>query len=62
MLFGKFADSHQIWSALLDRGVLVRETGPPQWLRVSIGTAAENATFLAELKSVLDVGAAAVLP
>jgi len=62
VLFGKFADSHEIWSALLDRGVLVRETGPPPWLRVSIGTAAENATFLSELRSVLDGRAAAVLP
>jgi len=62
VLFGRFADSHEIWSALLDRGVLVRETGPPQWLRVSIGTAAENATFLTELASVLTGRAAAVLP
>ena len=62
VLFGRFADSHAIWSALLDRGVLVRETGPPEWLRVSIGTAAENATFLAELAKVLDGRAAAVLP
>jgi len=62
VLFGRFADSHEIWSALLDHGVLVRETGPPGWLRVSIGTAAENATFLAELASVLDGRAAAVLP
>jgi len=62
VLFGRFADSHEVWSALLDRGVLVRETGPPQWLRVSIGTAAENATFLAELATVLDGRAAAVLP
>ncbi len=62
VLFGEFADSHAIWSALLDRGVLVRETGPPRWLRVSIGTAAENATFLTELRSVLDGCSDAVLP
>jgi histidinol-phosphate aminotransferase len=62
VLFGKFADSHAIWSALLDRGVLVRETGPPQWLRVSIGTVTENATFLAELTSILANRADAVLP
>jgi histidinol-phosphate aminotransferase len=62
VLFGRFADSHAIWSALLDHGVLVRETGPPEWLRVSIGTAAENATFLAELAAVLAGRAAAVLP
>ena len=62
VLFGRFADSHEVWSALLDRGVLVRETGPPGWLRVSIGTAAENATFQAELASVLAGRTAAVLP
>jgi histidinol-phosphate aminotransferase len=62
VLFGRFADQHAVWQALLDRGVLVRETGPPQWLRVSIGTAAETATFLSELKGVLDGGAAMVRP
>ena len=28
VLFGTFADRHAIWQALLDRGVLIRETGP----------------------------------
>jgi histidinol-phosphate aminotransferase len=60
VLFGRFADQHAVWQALLDRGVLVRETGPPQWLRVSIGTAAETATFRSELKGVLNGGAAVV--
>jgi histidinol-phosphate aminotransferase len=62
VLFGRFADQHAVWQALLERGVLIRETGPPQWLRVSIGTAAETATFLSELKGVLDGGAAMVRP
>ena len=60
VLFGRFADRHAVWQALLDRGVLVRETGPPEWLRVSIGTAAETATFLSELTGVLDRGAPVV--
>ena len=60
VLFGRFADRHAVWQALLDRGVLVRETGPPEWLRVSIGTAAETATFLSELTGVLDGGAPVV--
>jgi histidinol-phosphate aminotransferase len=51
-----------VWQALLDRGVLIRETGPPEWLRVTIGTPAETATFLAELKGVLEGGAAMVQP
>ena len=34
----RFADRHAVWQGLLDRGVLIRETGPDGWLRVSIGT------------------------
>jgi histidinol-phosphate aminotransferase len=62
VLFGRFADRRSVWQALLDRGVLIREVGPPEWLRVSVGTAAETATFLAELKGVLDGGVAMVRP
>ena len=42
--------------ALLERGVIVRPVanyGLPQWLRVSIGTEAENATFLAVLPDAM---------
>lgn len=45
VLFGTFADRHRVWEGLLGHGVLVRETGPSGWLRVSIGTPAENAAF-----------------
>jgi histidinol-phosphate aminotransferase len=45
VLFGTFADRHAVWQGLLDRGVLIRETGPDGWLRVSIGTPAEMAAF-----------------
>ena len=38
VLFGRFADRHAVWQGLVDRGVLIRETGPDGWLRVSIGT------------------------
>ncbi len=62
VLFGRFTDRRAVWEALLERGVLVRETGPPQWLRVSIGTAAETATFRSELKGVLADGVAVVRP
>jgi histidinol-phosphate aminotransferase len=54
VLFGTFADRHAVWQGLLDRGVLIRETGPPGWLRVSIGTADEMTTFRAALREVLD--------
>ncbi len=51
VLFGEFTDRHAVWQALVGEGVLIRETGPPGWLRVSIGTAAEMAAF----RDALDV-------
>jgi histidinol-phosphate aminotransferase len=53
-LFGTFADRHAVWEGLLARGVLIRETGPDGWLRVSIGTAAEMAAFRDALVQVMD--------
>ena len=53
VLFGGLADRHAVWQGLLDAGVLIRETGPPGWLRVSVGTPAEMAAFRAALSSVL---------
>lgn len=50
--FGRFADSHAAWQAILDRGVLVRDNGVPGWLRVSAGTPAENDAFLAAVRTV----------
>ncbi|MGW4658079.1 histidinol-phosphate transaminase [Streptomyces sp. NPDC004279] len=44
--FGRFADAHQAWRGILDRGVLVRDNGVPGWLRVSTGTPQENDAFL----------------
>ena len=52
-MFGMFADRHAVWQGLLDRGVLIRETGPPGWLRVTIGTPEEMAAFRAALTEVL---------
>jgi histidinol-phosphate aminotransferase len=54
VLFGEFADRHLVWQGLLDRGVLIRETGPPGWLRVTVGTPAEMAAFREALGAVLD--------
>jgi histidinol-phosphate aminotransferase len=54
VLFGRFPDRSAVWQALLDRGVLIRETGPDGWLRVSIGTGEENAAFRAALTEVLE--------
>ncbi len=53
VLFGEFADRHATWQALLDQGVLIRETGPAGWLRVSVGTPAEMAAFRAALDHVV---------
>jgi histidinol-phosphate aminotransferase len=53
VLFGTFADRHAVWRGLLDRGVLIRETGPDGWLRVSIGTSDEMAAFRAALQEVI---------
>jgi histidinol-phosphate aminotransferase len=53
VLIGGFADRHEVWQRLLDRGVLVRELGPPGWLRVSIGTAEDMASFRKNLDEVL---------
>jgi histidinol-phosphate aminotransferase len=52
-LFGRFEDRHAVWQGLLDRGILIRETGPDGWLRVSIGTPEEMAAFRAALLEVV---------
>jgi histidinol-phosphate aminotransferase len=53
VLFGTFDDRHAVWLGLLDRGVLIRETGPDGWLRVSIGSSDDMAAFRAALREVL---------
>jgi histidinol-phosphate aminotransferase len=53
VLFGCFADRRAVWQGMLERGVLIREVGPPEWLRVSIGTAKEMAAFRAALEGTL---------
>jgi histidinol-phosphate aminotransferase len=57
VLFGQFADRHAVWQGLLDRDVLIRESGPAPWLRVSIGSPAEMAAFK---QALLEVAATAV--
>jgi histidinol-phosphate aminotransferase len=53
VLFGTFAERRVIWQELLDRGVLIREVGPPDWLRVTIGTPEEMTAFREALTAVL---------
>ncbi|MEU6135749.1 histidinol-phosphate transaminase [Nocardioides sp. NPDC047086] len=52
VLFGRYADRHAVWQGLLDRGVLIRETGPDGWLRVSVGTPQEMDAFKQALTDV----------
>jgi histidinol-phosphate aminotransferase len=52
VLVGRFADRHAVWQGLLSHGVLVREVGPPEWLRVTVGTEDELAAFRAALQAV----------
>src|SRR5215213_4022823 len=56
VLFGRFTDLHAVWQALLDRGVLIRETGPEEWLRVSAGTPAEMQAFKEALAPLISSG------
>jgi histidinol-phosphate aminotransferase len=46
VLFGRVRDSHALWTALLERGVLVRDVGIDHYLRVSAGTPEETTAFL----------------
>ncbi len=57
VLFGRFADRHDVWQRLLDRGVLVRETGPAGYLRVSAGRPDEMELFYTAMAEVLAEGA-----
>ncbi|OZF32149.1 histidinol-phosphate transaminase [Rhodococcus sp. 14-2483-1-1] len=46
LLFGRFSDAAATWQRYLDEGVLIRDVGIPEYLRVTIGLAHENDRFL----------------
>ena len=46
-------DSPQLWSALLEKGVLIRDVGLSGYLRVTIGNEAENQLFISALKELI---------
>lgn len=52
VLFGNVADPQETFERLLERGVLIRNVGLPNTLRVTAGTAAETTVFLAALAEV----------
>ena len=54
IFFGMFDDRDAVWQRVLDEGVLIRATGPPGWLRVSIGSPEENGRFRSALLSAMD--------
>ncbi|MFI7589396.1 histidinol-phosphate transaminase [Spongisporangium articulatum] len=55
VLFGGLPDAEATWRSLLSRGVLVRDVGIPNHLRVTAGTEAETTKFLDALAdSLLD--------
>jgi len=52
VLFGGVADPQATFRALYERGILVRDVGIPNHLRVTAGTAAEITAFLDALASI----------
>lgn len=52
VLFGGVADPEAVWRSLYDRGVLVRDVGIANHLRVTAGTEAETTAFLDALASI----------
>lgn len=53
VLFGGLEDSESVFEALLTKGVLVRNVGIPNTLRVTAGTESETSQFLSSLREVL---------
>ena len=49
MFSGMKQSPSALWKALVERGILIRDIGIEGYLRVSIGTPAENDQFLAEM-------------
>lgn len=52
VLFGGVADPHATFEALYERGILVRDIGIPNHLRVTAGTETETTAFLDALASI----------
>lgn len=53
LLFSGFkGEASEIWQAFLDRGILIRDVGLRGFLRVTVGSPAENDQFIAALDSI----------
>ncbi|MCX6442889.1 MAG: histidinol-phosphate transaminase [Actinobacteria bacterium] len=46
-------EAPQLWAAMLERGVLIRDVGLSGYLRVTIGNEAENQLFISALKELI---------
>ena len=46
-------DAPQLWAALLEKGVLIRDVGLSGYLRTTIGNEAENRLFISALKELI---------
>jgi histidinol-phosphate aminotransferase len=55
VLFGRFRDADTAWRRYLEHGVLIRDVGIEQHLRVTVGTPEENDAFLAASVAVLAI-------
>ena len=54
VLFSGFKqEAPQLWAALLEKGVLIRDVGLSGYLRVTIGNEAENTLFVTALKELI---------
>ena len=54
VLFSGFEiPASRLWQELVDKGVLIRDVGIPEHLRVTVGTAEENQGFIAALRQIL---------
>ncbi|HET9021127.1 MAG TPA: histidinol-phosphate transaminase [Ornithinibacter sp.] len=62
VLFGGLADAHATWSALLEKGVLVRDVGIAHYLRVTAGTPQETTRFLEAVSDLVPTHRAGALP
>ncbi len=54
MFSGFKVSSQEFWQKLVDRDVLIRDVGIPGYLRVTIGTEAENKAFLSAVQQALN--------
>lgn len=52
VLFGGVDDPHAVFTRLLDDGIIIRDVGIPNHLRVSAGTEAETTAFLAAMARI----------